>query len=111
MSVGIDIRTAIVQAYNAQRLNVDGQAWAVKIWPMRIDESVFNRLPALATSDKLYSHPHGRYYTMMTEDLFDLIEGDILARPDAWGVEPGAVQDDVQLVIEQFFEDFVEPVE
>lgn len=105
-----DIMAAIVHAYEAQRLNVDGQAWAVKIWPMRLDESVFCRLPPLAFSDRLYSHQHGRYYTMMTSDLFHLLACDILARPDAWG-GADATQDVLQHVIEQFFEDFVEPVE
>lgn len=104
-----DIMSAIVRAYEAQRLNIDGQCWAVKIYDMP-DNSVFERLPPLAFSDKLYTHPHGRYYTMMTSDLFDLLEGDILARPDAWG-GADATQDELQLVIEQFFEDFVEPVE
>lgn len=102
-----DIMSAIVRAYEAQRLNIDGQCWAVKIWA---DDSVFERLPPLAFSDRFYAHQHGRYFTMMTSDLFDLLEGDILARPDAWG-GADATQDELQLVIEQFFEDFVEPVE
>lgn len=104
-----DIMSAIVRAYEAQRLNVDGQAWGCKIWDFP-DTSVFERLPPLAFSDRLYAHQHGRYYTMLTSDLFDLLEGDILARPDAWG-GVDATQEELQLTIEQFFEDFVEPVE
>ena len=105
-----DIMSAIVRAYDAQRLNVDGQSWGCKIWPMHLDESVFEHLPALAFSQRLYAHQHGRYYTMLTSDLFDLLEGDILARPDDWG-GADATQDELQAAIERFFEDFVEPVE
>ena len=104
-----DIMAAIVRAYEAQRLNVDGQAWAVKLYDAP-DHLLFERLPSLAFSAKLYAHQHGRYYTMMTSDLYDLLEGDILARPDAWG-GADATQDELQHVIEQFFKNFVEPVE
>lgn len=104
-----DIMSAIVRAYEAQRLNVEGEPWAVKIYN-KPDNSVFERLPPLAFCDRLYAHQHGRYYTMLTSDLFDLLECDILARPDAWG-SADATRDELQLAIEQFFEDFVEPVE
>lgn len=104
-----DIMAAIVRAYEAQRLNAEGEPWAVKIYDQP-DNSVFERLPPLAFCQRLYAHQHGRYYTMLTSDLFDLLEGDILARPDAWG-GADATQDELQAAIERFFEDFVEPVE
>lgn len=118
----LDIGGAIENAFERQRLILDGEPWMFKLYKQERPggPSAFDACETLAENEKLFDL--GAFWAVMSDDLGEAIGADIIARPAQWvgtwgedkelhiDFDDPFLQGELQSAIERFLSDFIEPL-